>query len=114
MLLGLVLFMAASPALAVNWKVVVYDSSSHEERKFTPPGNVEFKVPLPKSKWTCVLEKAEHNKKGEHRWMFCETPEGYKVATVCTPLKGVGYATLALISSPRKHKGYAVSLYCDS
>jgi len=46
--------------------------------------------------------------------MFCETPEGYKVATVCTPLKGVGYATLALISSPRKHKGYAVSLYCDS
>jgi len=120
MLLGLVLFMTASPALAVNSRLEVYDKSSYERRWFTPPGNIEFKIPLPKSKWSCFLEKAEHNKEGVLRAIVCTTPGGYPVASICVLPKGsrdLGYASKASLAlfnkTDEKHKGYTLHLTCE-
>ena len=119
MLLGLILFMMASPAFAVDYEVEVQNLSSYETRKFTPPGNVNFRVPLSKSRWDCLYGKEERQgKDGFFRTILCANSRGDVVGTACITGKHTELGT-SVLSLQRRHPqtgkpdgGHVITLIC--
>ena len=86
-LLGLILFMMTSQAFAADYELEVYDQLSNEKRMFTPPGNIDFTIPLPRSKWVCGALKEKEDKVIIIRQIICLSPDKYMVTVGCTVFK---------------------------
>jgi hypothetical protein len=123
-IVALVLSLLASEAFAARfkWTVEIFDSESSEVRNFEPPDE-EWKVPIPRSNFTCTLLEAGIDTNStttfETRGISCQTPSGddFVVMTNCSRRKGsksptlMSFATFSVLA--KKAKGYHISLRCS-
>ena len=47
----------SSSQVHAGWELSVLDGTTHERRYFSPPGDVDYKIPVNFGPWECILPK---------------------------------------------------------